>query len=123
MIPGMRSVARPGFRRRRSAPVWGTLSKLVIFGIVGAGTLLIVLLFQPEISRLNEMESNHQQLVEERDKQQLENLRLEREKELLLNDPEYLENIARDKLDLMKPGETIFRLDRRPVATEPAASP
>ncbi len=30
---------------------------------------------------------------------------------LLQNDPSYLEVLARDKLDLMKPGETIFRLD------------
>ena len=30
---------------------------------------------------------------------------------LLQNDPSYLEILARDKLDLMKPGETIFRFD------------
>jgi cell division protein FtsB len=30
---------------------------------------------------------------------------------LLQSDPSYLELLARDKLDLMKPGETIFRMD------------
>ena len=34
----------------------------------------------------------------------------EQEVKLLQNDPQYLEIIAREKLDLMKPGETIFRL-------------
>ena len=32
---------------------------------------------------------------------------------LLKTDPTYLETIARDRLDLMKEGETIFRLESR----------
>ena len=35
----------------------------------------------------------------------------ERQIYLLENDPEYVEIIARDKLDLMKEGETVFRYD------------
>ena len=34
----------------------------------------------------------------------------DQEVKLLQTDPQYLEIIARDKLDLMKDGETIFRL-------------
>ncbi|HEY2125004.1 MAG TPA: septum formation initiator family protein, partial [Chthoniobacterales bacterium] len=34
-----------------------------------------------------------------------------REIDLLKTDPTYLETIARDRLDLMKEGETIFRLE------------
>jgi len=34
----------------------------------------------------------------------------EQEVKLLQTDSQYLEIIAREKLDLMKPGETIFRL-------------
>ena len=37
----------------------------------------------------------------------------EREVRLLQSDSIYLETIARDKLDLMKPGEIIFRLDKK----------
>jgi hypothetical protein len=33
---------------------------------------------------------------------------------LLQNDPSYTELLARDKLDLMKPGETIFRIEPGP---------
>ena len=36
-----------------------------------------------------------------------------REVTLLKTDPTYLETIARDRLDLMKEGETIFRLEAR----------
>jgi cell division protein FtsB len=40
---------------------------------------------------------------------------------LLKADPAYLETIARDKLDLMKEGETIFRLEsRRPGSQLPS---
>jgi cell division protein FtsB len=65
-------------------------------------------------------------LVKERQRQQyaLQNLKLQVEQEratynkqsrkltLLQNDPAYIELLARDKLDLMKPGETIFRMDQ-----------
>ena len=37
--------------------------------------------------------------------------RLTRQVALLKNDPTYLETIARDNLQLMKEGETIFRLE------------
>jgi len=66
-------------------------------------------------------------LVKERQRQQhaLQNLKQQVEQEraaynkqskklmLLQNDPAYTEMLARDKLDLMKPGETIFRMDPR----------
>jgi cell division protein FtsB len=65
-------------------------------------------------------------LVKERQRQQyaLQNLKLQVEQEratynkqskkltLLQNDPAYVELLARDKLDLMKPGETIFRMEQ-----------
>ena len=35
-----------------------------------------------------------------------------REVNLLKTDPTYLETMARDRLDLMKEGETIFRLEQ-----------
>jgi cell division protein FtsB len=38
-----------------------------------------------------------------------------REVSLLSNDPDYLETIARDRLDLMKEGETIYRIDPAPT--------
>jgi cell division protein FtsB len=37
--------------------------------------------------------------------------RYEREEKLLRLDPEFISLIARDRLDLMKEGETIFRVD------------
>jgi cell division protein FtsB len=59
------------------------------------------------------MQRNYKELEAVKERTTIEQLRLGREVHLLQNDPTYLENIARDKLDLMQPGETIFRLDGR----------
>ena len=71
----------------------------------------IVLWFYPEVTRRDQMAQN---LLEHREElAALQSLRKQREREvyLLENDKEYIETIARDKLDTMKEGETIFRLD------------
>lgn len=46
-----------------------------------------------------------------------------REEELLKNDPAYVETIARDRLDVMKPGETIIRLEPGRSQTPSGAAP
>lgn len=119
----MRTVARPGFRRRRApAPVWTTLNRFIVFLIFLAAGTVIFFFFQPELDKLEEMRRNHADLQAREEQVLIEQLRLNREKGLLATDPTYLENIARDKLDLMKPGETIFRLDPRPSPT-PSSTP
>lgn len=118
----MRSIAKPGFRRRQTAPVWNVLNRFLSVGIFAMLLVLLFFLFQPEVARLQEMKEHHANLVEESKKRELANLRLMRQRHLLQTDPEYIENIARDKLDLMKPGETIFRLDRRGQPVEAVQS-
>jgi cell division protein FtsB len=76
-------------------------------------------------------------LVKERDRQQhyLQTLKQQVDQEralfnkqskkltLLQNDPAYTELLARDKLDLMKPGETIFRMDAAGPDNSPNPQP
>ena len=76
-------------------------------------------------------------LVKERDRQQhyLQTLKQQVDQEralfnkqskkltLLQNDPAYTELLARDKLDLMKPGETIFRMDSAGPDNSPNPQP
>jgi cell division protein FtsB len=121
----MRSIARPGFKRKLSSrqPVWNALNRLIVFLIfVVVGTVLFFF-FQPELSKLSDMQRRVAELEATKERITIEQLRLEREKTLLATEPEYLENIARDKLDLMKPGETIFRLDARTGATPISSAP
>lgn len=111
----MRSIATPGFRRRKPAPVWHFLNRIIAFLIVLGLAGLVVVLFQPQIAKLGAMKNTLGELERQKELETIENLRLQREKTLLESDPEYIENIARDKLDLMKPGETIYRIDPRPT--------
>jgi cell division protein FtsB len=79
--------------------------------VIAGGIAGIVLWFYPEVARRDQMARS---LLEDQEElASLQALRKQREREvyLLENDKEYIETIARDKLDMMKEGETIFRLD------------
>lgn len=77
--------------------------------IVGSALLTLGFTFYPEWIRLSDMK--HDVAEQKTRLAELRKTASERELEvkLLQTDREYLEIIARDKLDLMKDGETIFR--------------
>jgi len=83
----------------------------VMWSLIAAVVLLLAgFTFYPEWTRLSDMKKD---LASEKAK--LEELKKttegrELEVQLLQNDPHYLEMIARERLDMMKEGETIFRL-------------
>ena len=101
--------------------IWQRLGKVtmaLIFLCVVAATLR---LFIPEIEKRNQLERQAQrfeQLIVEKSARVAQ---LQKEYDLLKNDPEYFEAIARDRLDLAKDGETIIRLDRSADAKAEAA--
>jgi len=119
----MRTIATPGFRRQQPPTIWKFLTKMVfifIFLVCGA---VLFFLFQPEWTRLTDMRRHHSELEKSKEQAMIDQQRLIRQKKLLKTDPEYIENIARDKLDLMKPGETIYRLDNKPTAQKMPVKP
>ena len=79
--------------------------------VIAGGIAGIVLWFYPEVARRDQMARDLLDDQEELVAQQSLRKQREREVYLLENDKEYIETIARDKLDMMKEGETIFRLD------------
>ncbi len=100
--------------RQRSEPVfWKAVNRFLAITALIAAICLIILSFAPELARRSRMlaalDSDNQELAA----QQLTLRQREREIQLLEKDPEYVETIARDKLDLMKDGETIFRFDKK----------
>jgi len=99
------------FRERKQQTVWHTLNRLLTILIFLAAAMLAVLYFLPEIRYLTDMKSRRAALQAEKARLSLEAKQNQRKENLLKNDPEYVETIARDKLDLMKPGETIIRMD------------
>jgi cell division protein FtsB len=111
-------VDHPGygdFRARREATVWQRLNSILRVLLVLALVLVIVSLFLPQSKKLTQSRTeidNLQGLVNE---QKTLLARQTREVNLLKTDPSYLETMARDRLDLMKEGEIIFRLEQSPA--------
>lgn len=101
-----RQTSAPRAKKTTLLPVVNRLLLvLIFFGIFS----LVLMAFYPEWKKLSRM---HQTLENDRStfmKLQKETARRERELYLILHDKDYLELIARDRLDLMKPNETIFR--------------
>lgn len=102
------------FRARREATVWQRLNSVLRVLLILALVLVIVSLFLPQSKKLTQSRTeidNLQGLVNE---QKTLLAQQTREVNLLKTDPSYLETMARDRLDLMKEGETIFRLEQLP---------
>ena len=90
--------------------VWHTLNSSLTFLIFAALLIIIVRLFVPKLEERKGLEAEQERLKAERAKEQEVHSRQAQEINLLLNDPNYQETIARDKLDLMKDGEIILRM-------------
>jgi len=107
-------------RRRRDPAFWHALNRILFVLVVLGGVAGVVLWFYPEITRRDEMAANLEAEKQKLASDQLLRKQREREVYLLENDKAYIETIARDKLDMMKEGETIFRLDgAKPPKPEP----
>ncbi len=99
------------FRQRRQQSVWHSLNRLMIALIAFAVIILIACAFVPELKNMREQNARLEQLKADIAKQKEMLAQRTREVDLLKNDPAYVETIARDRLDLMKEGETIFRIE------------
>jgi cell division protein FtsB len=108
------------FRARREATVWQRLNRILLFLLVIAIWLVIVSLFVPPYKKLMQSRAEIDNLQQQVNDQQTLLARQTREVNLLKTDVSYLETIARDRLDLMKPSETIFRLETARAKAKPA---
>ena len=99
------------FRARRNATVWQRLNRILLVLLFIAVWLGVVSLFVPPYKKLIQSRGEIDNLQAQVNEQQVLLARQKREVNLLKTDATYLETIARDKLDLMKDGEVIFRLE------------
>jgi cell division protein FtsB len=104
------------FRARREATVWQRLNSILRLLLGAAVVLVIVSLFLPPYKKLTQSRTEIENLQSQVNDQKTLLARQTREVNLLKTDPTYLETMARDRLDLMKEGETIFRLEPPPAA-------
>jgi cell division protein FtsB len=111
------------FRARREATVWQRLNRILRVLLVLAIWLVIVSLFVPPYKKLMQSRAEIDDLQQQVSEQQNLLGGQTREINLLNTDVTYLETIARDRLDLMKESETIFRLEAaRTVKPKPSDS-
>jgi cell division protein FtsB len=102
------------FRARREATVWQRLNSILRVLLALAVVLVIVSLFLPLYKKRTQSQNEIDKLQNLVNEQKTLLARQTREVNLLKTDPVYLETIARDRLDLMKEGETVFRLEPPP---------
>ncbi len=101
----------PEFKRRKDRSYLQTLNRLIL-GLIGMVFLIGMLAcFYPALKARSEQKAALAKIRADVETAQVLNEKNTREVARLRNDPEYLGLIARDKLDLAREGETIFRFD------------
>lgn len=108
MVP-YRSQHTPG-QHEKQRTLFPILNRLLLILIFFGILLLVLMAFYPEWKKLSQMRKTLENDRNTLTKLQKETTHRTRELYLIQHDKEYLELIARDRLDLMKPNETIFRL-------------
>lgn len=100
--------SRPGARPN----VWRRLSRVMEVVIYVLLALVVYKLFGPELDRQDELKGEKKRLEQIRNEREEQVVRLRQEHRLMKTDREYLETIARDRLDLQREGEFVIRIDR-----------
>jgi len=97
--------------RGRSDSAFQVLNRFLIFVIILGVCVGGVIMSVPIIKQYREQSEKIRRLQNDLSREKALNTRRIREEQLLKNDPAYLEIVSRDRLDVMKPGETIIHLD------------
>jgi cell division protein FtsB len=92
--------------------LWKRLSRLMEVVIYALLVLAVVKLFGPELERREELVAEKQRLEGIRSEKESQAVRLRQEHRLLKTDKDYLETVARDRLNLQREGEHVVRIER-----------
>ena len=92
--------------------IWSSLNRILVTLMVLMGVMIVLYRYVPETAKRIEQAARVAALQEDIEKEQQQNARLTREADLLTRDPEYVGLLARDRLDLVGPGEKVYRLDQ-----------
>lgn len=91
--------------------IWHRLSRLLKVLLLLAMVVMTICAFQPELSDQRVEREKLAKLREQINGQKRILAHNQRQVNWLTNSPEYLETFARDRFDLMKDGEMIFRVE------------
>ena len=101
---------------RWMAGLWAKLQSFGFFVFVGIVGFGILLLFLPLLHQRHAMQQDIARLDQELEQQDALEKRQKTEIEALKTDSGYVERTARNKLNLARPNEVIFRFEPPPTA-------
>jgi len=96
--------------------LWTRLSPFGFVVFAGVVVVEVALMFLPLLHQHRVMNHELQQLDQEITRQDALERHQQMEIEALKTDPLFVERVARDKLNLARPNETIFRFEPVPTA-------
>ena len=77
---------------------------LFVFAVV------ILAVFLPSYAKMQDLKKKNRDYAQEIEQLRGRNQQLEQEKNLLENDPAYLEKVGREKMGLIRQGETVYKI-------------
>ena len=93
------------------------LNKILYLLVFVAALILLICWFLPLVKEHQRQQHALQALKQQVEQEKINYNKQSKKLTLLQSDPTYIELLARDKLDLMRAGETIFRMDPAPGNT------
>ena len=73
-------------------------------------TIIIVVVFLPSYTKMQELKQKNLEFQERITELEARSKKLEEEQQFLRNNPDYLEKIAREKMGLIRQGETVYKI-------------
>jgi len=78
--------------------------------IIFALAFITLAVFLPSYSQMQDLKERNLSLENQIAELELKKKNLEEEQEKLINDPVYLEKVAREKMGIVKEGEVVYRI-------------
>jgi len=91
--------------------IWSKLTKMVTWLLLLAGLLLVGVWYLPLIQQNERMQRENLRLERDLEKEKDKSRQLEADIDALRNDPKTVERLTREKLGYAKPGETVVRFE------------
>ncbi len=102
-------------RRKAGGNVWAKLAQITQWLVIAAVFAALFACFLPVIRQVQSLQEAKARQAAQVAAAQAENRQWNRQLDLLRTNPEYVERVARDKLNLGRTGEIIFRFDPYPA--------
>ncbi|MCE0483140.1 MAG: septum formation initiator family protein [Methylacidiphilales bacterium] len=98
-------------KRQSGGNIWATLVHVTQGITVVLLLSVLMLFFLPVIQKTHRLQEEKAHLQDRINEELDQQHQLQVETEYMKNNPDYIEHIARDRLNMGKPGETILRFD------------